>query len=76
MTVTMQVLRAINGPMQGFGTNREIAGYVGRPQPSVRRATRVLSELGLLSMRATKFEGLMDYRITAAGQKAAKRETI
>lgn len=76
MTVTMQVLRAINGPLMGFGTNREIVGHIDRPEPTVRRATRVLMELGMIRASVGKVGRHTDYTITNAGRAAAKRATL
>ncbi len=74
MTINLQVLRHLNANF-GYGTNREIARGIERPEPSVRRATRELVALGLLKSLGD-WMGANDYGITKRGQNAARNGIV
>ena len=72
LTVEEQVMRMLNG---SFGTNREIAKIISRPEPSVRRATKALAMRGYVTT-AGKLNGAFDYIPTPAGVAALRSKAV
>lgn len=71
MKLSTEILRAVNGssyPRTNFG----LAEQLYRPQPSVRRATRILTEMGLLTSESTSYGPEREFRITPEGVRAAR----
>lgn len=69
MTLRTAILRAVNGTFYAR-TNAGLAYELDRPQPSVRRMTRQLTEEGLLD--SATYANINEFRITPKGTRAAR----
>lgn len=73
MTINLQILRAMN--VSYPRSNAGLSDELGRPEPSVRRATRMLTEQGLIKLVGREW-GMNDYTLTEAGKRAARAGTL